>query len=99
MVAVWGGVWWWDELCQCSAPRLPPAWGSQHSMVGEAAWDSLSPQQGWAGSQARRLHLLPQKSPPVQPPQPAKGNVKPSLRAGSVCLIKSHAPWEEPPIS
>lgn len=54
-----------------------PAWGGgglSAASSGEAAWDSLSPQQGWAGSQACQLHLLLQKSPPVQPPQPAKGN-------------------------
>lgn len=74
----WCGVWW-DELCLCSAPQcLPqfPQGGPGAASLGEVAWDSLSPQQGWAGSQAWQLHLLLQKAllfPPVPPPQPAKG--------------------------
>lgn len=102
----WYGVWWWwwwDELCLCSAPRcLPqfPQGGLSAASSGAVAWDSLSPQQGWAGSQAWQLHLLLQKallfrlrSQPKVPRNPCS-ELAPCK---AVCSIKSHAPWEEPP--
>lgn len=66
---------------------------------GEVAWDSLSLQQGWAGSQAWQLHLLLQKallfrlhSQPKVPRNPCS-ELAPRK---ALCSIKSHAPWEEP---
>lgn len=110
-VGCWAGVaccgvwWWWDELCLCSAPRcLPqfPQGGLGAASSGEVAWDSLSPQQGWAGSQAWQLHLLLQKallfrlhSQPKVPHNPCS-ELAPRKAARA---IKSQAPWEEPPLS
>lgn len=76
-----------------------PAYGGLSAVSsGEVAWDSLSRQQGWAGSQARQLHLLPQKSPPVQPPQPkvARNPCSELAPCKAMGSIKSHAPQEEP---
>lgn len=103
-VACCGVWWWWDELCLCSAPRCLPQFlqgGLSAASSGEVAWDSLSLQQGWAGSQAWQLHLLLQKallfrlhSQPKVPRNP--GSELAPRKA--VCSIKSHAPWEEPPL-
>lgn len=64
----------------------------------EVAWDSLSPQRGWAGSQARRLHLLLQQSPPVRPPSPAKVARNPCSGLApceAACPTENHSPWGE----